>query len=216
MQANNDNSSYSNVAGVYQIRNAATGDLYIGSATNIANRWAVHKYQLRKGTHGNRNLQTAWNEYDHTCFEFSVLAIVEDRAGLVPAEQSYFDLLKPSFNIAPNAGSCAGLKFSDERKKQISERVKGSGNYWFGKRLPCQGASKRLEVRAKMSARHSGKGNPMHGVTPPHAKLTDDQVREIRALLANGEELRPLAERYNVSKGAIAHIKQGRTYRRVI
>lgn len=208
--------SYNGVAGVYQITNTTTGEAYIGSTVNISGRWASHRYKLRKGTHGNRNLQESWNKHGKGFFEFSVLEIVKDKAGLVPAEQSFFDLLKPAFNIAPNAGSCAGMKFSDERKKQISERVKGSGNYWYGKKLPCQGASKHPEIRAKMSALHSGTGNPMHGVTPPHAKLTDEQVREIRAALANGEELKPLAVRYNVSKGAIAHIKQGRSYRRVM
>lgn len=204
------------VPGIYLISNVENGDGYVGSTSNLANRWSVHKYELRNNKHNNRKLQAAWVLHGEERFKFEVLCIVDSVNDLIPTEQLVMDKLKPAYNIAPRAGSCVGLKLSDERKKQISDRVKGSGNYWFGKIPPCAGMSKNPEVKAKISAKNSGEGNPMYGVTPPHAKLTDDQVREIRTGLLNGLSLSILASSYGVSKGAITHIRQGRSYRRVV
>ncbi|PPS58551.1 hypothetical protein CRX72_19015 [Pantoea sp. BRM17] len=64
----------------------------------------------------------------------------------------------------------------------------------------------------KLSERHTGSGNPMFGVTPTHAKFTDEQVREIRVSISKGDSLNTIAKRYGVSKGTIAHIRQGRSY----
>lgn len=203
------------VPGVYKITNVKTGGSYIGSTTNLANRWSVHKYELKTKKHSNKNLQKAWEESGPDAFSFTVLCVVESPCELIATEQHYMDEVSPDYNIAPNAGSSRGIKLSEERKQKISERVKGEGNFWYGKVLPCAGASNRPEVRAKISKMHSGSGNPMHGITPPHAKLTDEQVRSIRISLTAGESSLSLAIRFNVSKGAIQHIKKGRSYRRV-
>ncbi|HEB2010285.1 TPA: NUMOD3 domain-containing DNA-binding protein [Yersinia enterocolitica] len=203
------------VPGVYQITNVNTRECYIGSTTNLANRWSVHKYELRTKQHSNKNLQEAWEEFGADAFSFLVLCLVKSADELIAAEQRYMDEIIPDYNIAPNAGSSRGIKLSEERKQQISEQVKGKGNYWYGKTLPCAGASKRPDVRAKLSKMHSGSGNPMYGITPPHAKLTDEQVRSIRIALSAGESSLSLAKKFDVSKGAIQHIKKGRSYRRV-
>lgn len=208
--------SLNHVSGVYRLVNIVTGECYVGSSTNLGNRMAVHRYRMTNGTHGNRNVQAAFDEHGITAFSFEVLMIVADKIQLIAYEQQFIDQLKPAYNLAPKAGSCLGVKFSQQSREKISARVSGEGNYWFGKKLPCAGASSRPEVRAKLSRQRSGEGNPMFGVTPAHAKLTDDQVRAIRASIANGESLRSLAERYGVSKGAVAHIKQGRSYQRVV
>ena len=47
-------------------------------------------------------------------------------------------------------------------------------------------------------------------------KLSDDNVRTIRARLAEGVSSEALALVFNVSKGAIQHIKKGRSYKDVI
>ncbi|HHR0834054.1 GIY-YIG nuclease family protein [Klebsiella aerogenes] len=208
--------SYNGVAGVYQITNTITGEVYIGSTVNISGRWASHRYKLRKGTHGNRNLQGSWNKYGKGFFEFSVLEIVSDKSELIPAEQRFFRELNPSFNIAPNAGSSLGVIHTEESKANMAESRRGEKNCWFGKVPTCAGMSSLPEVKAKISAKNSGDGNPMFGITPPHAKFTDEQVREIRRAISDGDSLTTIAKRYGVSKANIAHIRQGRSYARVI
>lgn len=45
------------------------------------------------------------------------------------------------------------------------------------------------------------------------AQLTERQVIEIRVLLQSGHTLTSLAEQFKMSKGAISHIKQGRSWK---
>ena len=52
------------------------------------------------------------------------------------------------------------------------------------------------------------------GESHPQAKLTRDQVREIRELLAQGDLAhREIAERFSISRPAITHINTGRSWR---
>lgn len=207
--------SYYQVSGVYQIANTITGEVYIGSTVNISGRWSSHRYKLRKGTHGNRNLQESWDKHGKGVFEFSVLEVVSDKSELIAAEQRFFRELNPSFNIAPNAGNSLGVIHTEESKANMADSRRGDKNCWFGKVPSCAGMSRQPEVKAKISAKNSGAGNPMFGVTPPHAKFTDEQVREIRRAISEGDSLTVIASKYGVSKATIAHIRQGRSYTRV-
>lgn len=47
----------------------------------------------------------------------------------------------------------------------------------------------------------------------PHATLTEPQVREIKASLAEGAQMKPLAARYGVSRTAIRKIARGETWK---
>lgn len=44
--------------GVYEIRNALEGMVYIGSSVNIENRFSRHRGSLQKGTHHNKHFET--------------------------------------------------------------------------------------------------------------------------------------------------------------
>ncbi len=54
------------------------------------------------------------------------------------------------------------------------------------------------------------------GTGAPMAKLNDDAVREIRALLASGQLQRKIAKVYGVDKQTISCIKTGRTWAHVV
>jgi hypothetical protein len=92
-------------SGVYQIRCVPTGKVYVGSAVNLWKRWEQHRRSLRKGQHGNRYLQAAWNKYGEESFDFSVLEFV-DVIDLLRAEQEWIDATgcvdkDIGFNIVP-------------------------------------------------------------------------------------------------------------------
>lgn len=78
------------VSCIYQILCKPTRQVYIGSATNLRNRWHRHRRSLRRGSHENAHLQQAWNKYGETNFELSVLEFV-DEADLLFAEQAWLD-----------------------------------------------------------------------------------------------------------------------------
>lgn len=204
-----------NIAGVYKLENVVTGEFYIGSTTNLGNRLSVHRYQMKKSTHGNRNIQALHDEHGIDAFSFEVIKVVSEKSQLIAEEQHYIDQMKPSLNIAPHAGTFRGVKHTDKARAKMSESRKGDKNCWFGKIPPCATMPRTAEMRRNLSEKHSGRGNPMFGVTPAHAKFTDEQVREIRNSILVGDSLATIAKRYGVSKGTIAHIRQGRSYQGV-
>lgn len=76
---------------VYLIRNTITGKVYVGQTSNFKIRWRNHKTELRRGAHGNRYIQRAWNKYGEGAFEFSVLQVCpENLLNLV--EEHYIHL----------------------------------------------------------------------------------------------------------------------------
>jgi hypothetical protein len=54
-----------------------------------------------------------------------------------------------------------------------------------------------------------GRANPPRGERVINAKLTEDQVREIKHELTNGTKRGDLARRFNVTHGAIWNIDKG-------
>lgn len=101
-------------SGIYAIRNKLNGHQYVGSAINVARRWANHLSDLRKGTHHSRKLQRAWVKHSAEAFEFIILEVVDDVTRLITVEQQYLDTLRPFYNISPTAGSPLGVKHSAE------------------------------------------------------------------------------------------------------
>jgi group I intron endonuclease len=138
------------------------------------------------------------------------------------------------YNILPNACSAGlGVKCSDQAKKNISESKKGSKN-------PNWGKPRSDEWRAKMEAINWNKGHPglsvpqtperieaarqrwtqnnpsknrdMKGENGNTAKLTNEQVREIKLDLKNGIKVIVLARKYGLNRNTIGRIKSGKTW----
>lgn len=81
-----------NDCGVYAIINAVNGQAYIGSSKSLTRRWREHRTNLRRGRHGSRRLQQAWQELGEDVF--SIVLIEEtthDADERVAAEQVWLD-----------------------------------------------------------------------------------------------------------------------------
>ncbi|MBI5848876.1 MAG: GIY-YIG nuclease family protein [Nitrospirae bacterium] len=59
--------------GIYQIRNLGNGKIYIGSAKDLRGRINSNKFQLRMGSHLNKEMQRDFNEIGEEGFSFDVL-----------------------------------------------------------------------------------------------------------------------------------------------
>jgi group I intron endonuclease len=60
-------------SGVYAIHCKGNGMVYIGSSVDIESRCKNHFSNLESGNHGNKRLQTAWDEYGADAFDFSIV-----------------------------------------------------------------------------------------------------------------------------------------------
>ena len=215
--------------GVYEIRNRVNGKFYIGSAANLKARWARHLSALCSGKHHNSHLQSAFDKYGEAAFAFSVLESIEPQ-NLIEREQYHLDMFHPEYNIARIAGSNLGCRHTEQTKQKISAgkmghpvseeaRAKMSAAWtpdrrrkcsvaMRGKRNPMYGKYPDAEMRAKLSAAHtghpvsaetraklskalSGERNPMYGVSgnrhPMYGKSHTEEARKKMSEAMSGE-----------------------------
>lgn len=224
------------ICGIYKIMNKISGKLYIGSAINIKERWKKHKNELRKNIHYNSYFQNAWNDYKEENFQFEIIEEVLDVNLLLEREQYWLDETKcyerdKGYNILKLAGnSCGykhteeslikiglsslgrrkGIKFSNEHKKKISESLCG---HIVTNETRCKIGNKNRghkhseETIGRLSKIFSAENNPS-------AKLTWEQVREIREKYKSGKySQRELAREYKVGKTSIAYIINNKAWK---
>lgn len=80
-------------AGIYRIKCHANNTVYVGQASNVSNRTAAHRQQLRRGVHYNPHMQRAYNKYGEG--EFSVAYLMHcDVDELTRYEQRILDMYR--------------------------------------------------------------------------------------------------------------------------
>lgn len=175
------------VSGIYRITNKLNGKFYIGSAKNLANRFATHRKDLRKDQHHNTHLQAAWNKYGGDAFEFTVEEVVQSADLLFDREQFYLDSLKPytkgiGYNKSTSARTSLGVKPSEETKVRQSEAAK--------RRFE-------REPQARGEAAHA-------------AKLTQDKANAMMLRYQSGERSEDLAMEYGIGRRHLNDILHGK------
>tara|TARA_R110000765_G_scaffold26628_8_gene64954 strand:+ start:4413 stop:4955 length:543 start_codon:yes stop_codon:yes gene_type:complete len=111
-------------SGIYMIINTRSYKTYVGSSSYINRRVRQHRSALNKGVHHSPHLQKSWNKHCANNFDFELL----ERCGvadLLTREQYWIDKNSPEFNMCPIAGSKTGSVWSEEAKKNQSDRYKG-------------------------------------------------------------------------------------------
>jgi len=89
-------------------------------------------------------------------------------------------------------------------ENEIMEMIKeGKNNVEIGKHFGLHRQTVRLFIREHMGIENN----------PNYNKLTETQVREIRAMLANGDSYSCIKEKYNVSITTISCIKNSKKYK---
>lgn len=107
---------------------------------------------------------------------------------------------------------------TEEMRRRNSESRKGkkpSPETIEKVRAALTGRPRPEEVRRKISEGNRGKEGSK-GEDNGSSKLTEDQVREIKRLFANGARNIDVMKQFGMSKGAIANIKSGRSWSHVI
>jgi len=66
-------------AGIYRVRNSATGKSLVGSTVNLTGMLNRQRFQLEHGSHPDRELQRDWDELGSEAFEFEVLDRLKPR-----------------------------------------------------------------------------------------------------------------------------------------
>jgi hypothetical protein len=164
--------------GVYKIINLTNDKLYVGSSVNLKNRKKIHFLDLKKGTHHNNYLQKSFDKYGEKNFTWEIIELVEFddnrkilKKNLLEKEQFWINelIIKDGVNIGYNiclkAGSCLGIKLSEEHKKKLSDSKKGDKNPCYGKvyseeeKLKLREWSLNMSEESRKKISDSSKGN---------------------------------------------------------
>ena len=116
--------------GIYKITCVNNNKVYIGSSSNIPQRWFSHKSRLKQGKH-NKNLLSSYNKYGIDSFMFEVLEEC-DVLDLIKREIYWADFYKNKGYTLFNCGEfidnpTRGVPLSEERKK----KMRNPENYYF-------------------------------------------------------------------------------------
>jgi len=119
-------------AGIYVLRNDATGNGYVGQSSRMRKRVADHFNLLRRGCHPNQHLQRAFSKYGEAVFSYDFEVICEDHSDLNMLEDAYltgdaaFDDTAVYYNISRSADApMRGRTHTEETKAKIRETKRG-------------------------------------------------------------------------------------------
>ena len=98
------------IRGIYKITYIPTGQVYIGSSSNIQNRWNKHVSELNTKNHHSWKLQEVWDkEENKDNFKFEIIELVDKKTKLFDREQYWIDYYDAAshenFNILDKAGA---------------------------------------------------------------------------------------------------------------
>lgn len=142
-------------SGVYLLKNLISGRVYIGSSSDLKERFADHLRQIRNGKHDNEILRKSALKHGATSFVIGVIEYTED---LKAREQYWMDHYKSykrqnGFNILPAAYSRKGHKESLELRLRKSAATKGK---------PKTADHNRKNSEAKKGILNPNFGKPAH------------------------------------------------------
>lgn len=192
-----------NVCGIYKITNKINNKYYVGSSKNICGkrgRWFWHLHKLNKNKHINKKLQNSWNKYGKSNWLFSIMETVEE-SKLSEVEQIYLDICKThpeeNYNIAYDVSRpMIGYTHSEDVKIKMRERVLGSKNPGYGKKLSEEHKEKLKEAIKEKS---SGINHYMFG------KSLSSEIKN-KISISNTGKLRSTETKEKMSKSLMGRV----------
>lgn len=210
------------VCGIYQMRNAVTGRVYIGSSRDCRRRFSEHRGRLRRGAHINGKLQASWNKHGEAAFEFSILASVLNPDHLESVEQQFLDehdAVGSGYNLAPTAGNTAGWRASDETRARMSEAAKRRDNSVQIKAMAAatRGISRPPHVIEAIRRAHTNKKvsdetrKKMSASAVRRSRYSQADRQRMSEMLEAGATWRAVSEHFGVGTAAIGvYVKRWR------
>lgn len=154
------------VSGIYRIINIVTGKMYIGQSLDVKNRIRVHRYQLKKGNHGNDFLSRSYNIHGASNFIYEILYTIEDKTKeqaihILNEKEEYFINKYNSFVNGYNLTSGGGNKiFSEESIAKMSASHIGQTQSLKCRQMSSERMKNRIvsdETKRRLSVALAGK-----------------------------------------------------------
>jgi len=210
--------------GIYKFHDIETGRFYIGSSMNLRKRIGNHFYSFNRNIHKNPILQALWNK-DPMRFRCEILILLDEvsKETLLKFEQIQLDNSNVGknelcMNVLHIAGSHYGRKRSPETVAKLREINRGrSPSAEAREKMRQAKIGKKLteEHKAKISNKGKRINRPL-GIKSTIRKLSDEQVKELRRLRADGLSWRMLANKYKLNISVTRRIGLNLTYKDIL
>lgn len=154
------------ICGIYKITCSENKKIYVGSSSDIKNRWVRHRHNL-KNNRGNPNMLNSYKKYGIDSFAFEILEECQV-SDLINRETYWADKYKSEGHILFNCGEfidnpTRGIKFGEEVRAKISKSLLGNTR--------TKGYKVREETKEKISASLKKLGR----------KLSKENIEKLRA-----------------------------------
>jgi group I intron endonuclease len=155
---------------VYRIKNVVSGSFYIGSSSNLKERWRSHRKQLRGKRHPNKHLQASWNKHGEDCFLFEILDRFDS---VIKMEESEGALIAENYDDP--------LCVNQSRHAKTPWRNTGQEHHSYGKTMAEEQKQRLREAALEQWVT----SDPRTGRT--HHETTKEKISEkVQAALAEG------------------------------
>lgn len=183
---------------LYQAVNIITGKRYIGvTVASLEKRKSQHLRTSRRGS--TYYFHTALRKYGEDSFKWEEIVQADCKDFLYSLEKDYLASLLLSgeslYNTAP--GGRGGSQKGRSHKKEAKTRLRSDKHHLWGTRQS-------KETRLKRSGENHGR-----------AKLTSEQVLQIRLAFLDGSSLTQLSNDFDVGITTVGHITSGNTWSHV-
>ena len=207
--------------GIYKITNKINGKVYIGQTIHPDRRWMEHKQKARHGQ-DKYLVHLAMNKYGEQNFTFEIIEWTEDYNNEEKRLIKEYNSITPNgYNISEGGDNCILYGEDNPRNITPNDVVPLIIQDLKENKLSDREIAKKYNLTDKIIA------DINHGYTHKQEneqypirikkglqKLTLEQVDEIKNLLETSLiSYQELANIYNVSKGTIANINNGLTFK---
>lgn len=192
-------------SGVYKIENKINGKFYLGVTKDFKDRFRHHKSDLNLNKHHSIALQRAVNKYGIINFEF-IPILYCPKEYLLKLENWCLKNLKPNYNTSTYSeynNNISRSPLTEEHKNNISKSWTEERKKKLGKIVAERKTGTNLSKETK------------NKIGEANAKLTNDQVIEIRRLLLQKVKGKDIAKMFNISPQMVSQINKNKTYARI-
>lgn len=230
------------MTGVYKITNIQNKKSYIGYAKDIEERWKAHKYRaFHQSKEYEKTLYRAFRKYGLENFKFEVLMLC-DEDSLAKKEIEFiakYDTYKNGYNETTGGEGVSNIgelhpnarltekdvidireRYNNrERKMEVRKLYPNIGESGFNKAWKGETWKHiKMEVYTKDNIEFHKNNTAMTGSTNGRARLTEQDVRDIRTRRRNGEQLSSVYKDYEgfVTKGSFSNVWTYQNWKSVI
>jgi len=65
--------------GIFSFKCSSTGDVWIGTSTDLDKIENRHRFTLKAGGHPHKRLQQVWNAHSEDAFRFEILSVLKEK-----------------------------------------------------------------------------------------------------------------------------------------